>query len=372
MNFASLAARVAPLTNLVRATFFQRPKLFLQGSAATTEVPGPGKRVAWVVSRALLKQETFTVPANLSVAQRRASLALMIRRWAPFQAAGHATFWSANRACVYSWDDAKVAAAIAAAGLTRGKCTIVPETFLRAPAADGVRLAACIDGFEGQVWSGGVPLATRWWAQPPGAADWAAFVRIARLGPLRADLGRPPPVEVAFLETPWAMRRNLLDDAWSLLDTPQYRAAAAALALAVPVFLGAKWAAVATASRDLQVELNRLLTASEPVRAQRDATLANLDMVDRLAGLEPFPTQFEALAQAFALMNGRGVKIIDWTYDTGVVEMSIQGEADVEATRFIELFEQDPLFVDVSARTLPQPRTLRLKFNVIKPTGQSA
>lgn len=328
--------------------------------------------MAWVVSRALLKQETFTLPANLSVAQRRASLALMIRRWAPFHAAGHATFWSGHRACVYAWDEAKVGAAIAAAGLDRGKCMIVPETFLRTPAGDGVRLVPCIDGFEGQVWSGGLLLATRWWAQPPTAAEWSAFIRVARREPLRADLGRPTPSDAPFQDAPWAMRRDLLEDARSLLDTPHYRAAAAALALAVPVFLGAKWAGVAAASAELQLELNRLLTASEPVRAQRDATLANLDRVDRLIALEPFPAQFDALAQAFALLDGLGVKIIDWTYDTGVIEMSIQGEADLDATRFIELFERDPLFTEVSARTLPQPRTLRLKFNIIKPQGETA
>ncbi|MDX2225454.1 MAG: hypothetical protein SFV21_22060 [Rhodospirillaceae bacterium] len=340
--------------------------------ASTTEVAGPGTRIIWVVSRALLKHETFTVPANLSVAQRRATLTLMIRRWAPFQAAGHAVSWAGPQACVYAWDEDKVAAAIAAAGLDRAKCTIVPETFLRAPAADGVRLVACIDGVEGQVWSNAMLLATRWWARPPSAAEWSGFIRVARLGPVRADLGRPDVSNVAFMDAPWALRRDLLADALTLLDTPQYRAAAVALALAVPVFLGAKLTAMASTTADLQVEVNRLLAASEPVRAQRDATLANLDAADRMLALEPFPSQFDALAQAFALLNGQNVKIIDWTYDTGVIEMSIEGDGDLEATRFIELFEQDPLFAEVSARTLAQSRSLRLKFNLSQPAGGRA
>jgi hypothetical protein len=323
-------------------------------------------RTVVVLGRSLSKHETFAFPAALSAAQRKKALALAIRRWAPYQAAASSVYWTGDTAVVYAWDDARVTAVITEAGFDPTRVKVVPETFHRAPGVDGLRLATAIDGFEGQAWRGGAPTATRWWPRQPSEAEWLAFCRSAR-GGAAAPATCPAAEQVPFSETAWTRSFDIADEAWTLLDEPRHRVAFAAAAASIPLYLGAQWLSLSLAGAELKAEIDRLYRDSEPVRVERDATLANLDAIDLLLGLERPPPQFMVLHRTFQLLNGFDVKIIDWTFDTGALELSLESATDIEATRFIEAFERDDLFANVSARTLNQPRVLRLKMDVSDP-----
>lgn len=364
MNLNFLEVASAKAINRLRARFSQAPKLYLQSQQGSRELSGSSKRVLWVMSRALLKHETFLVPDGLSQSQRRSALELQVRRWAPFPRTRHAAYWSGNLACVYAWDEEKVIPAIENEALRQSDCKVMPETFLRAAAGDGVRLVNAIDGVEGQVWRESVPVATRWWPAAPSQQEWASFLRAARMPPGAVGYARPEPVDVPFLEQPWSVNASLADEALDVLDSPRNRAAAAALALAVPVFLGTQLMAVGRSTAALEAELGTISAASEPIRKQRDAALSDLDAIDQLLGFERFPPHFAVLHRVFESLAGQEIKIADWTYDTGALEFSLEAREPMDATRYIELFERDDLFENVSSRTLPQPNTLRLKMDV--------
>lgn len=316
------------------------------------------------MSRALVKHETFSVPEGLSQAQRRSALDLQVRRWAPFPRTRHATYWSGNLACVYAWDDEKVSHAIEAQGLRVADCKVMPETFLRAAAGDGARLVNAIDGVEGQVWRENVPTATRWWPAEPSQHEWASFLRAARIAPGEAGYAKPSPIDVPFLEKPWSVRASLADEALDAFDSPRNRAAVAALALALPVFLAAQLVAVSRSTASLESDLATISVASEPIRKQRDAALSDLDAIDQLLSFEQFPAQFTVLLRVFETLQGLDINIADWTYDTGALEFSLQAHEPLDAPRYIELFERDEIFENVSSRTLPQANALRLRMNV--------
>jgi hypothetical protein len=318
----------------------------------------------------LLKHETFSVPEGLSQSQRRSALELQVRRWAPFPRTRHAAYWSGNFACVYAWDDEKVASAIESQGLRPNQCKVMPETFLRAAAGDGTRLVNAVDGLEGQVWRESVPIATRWWPAAPSQHEWVSFLRAARIAPGEAAHVRPDPIDLPFLEKPWSVRTSIADEAIDALDSPRNRAAVVALALAFPVFLGAQLMSVNSSTAALESELATISTASEPIRKQRDAALSDLDAIDQLLGFEPFPPQFTVLLRVFENLTGLDINIGDWTYDTGALEFSLQAHEPLDAPRYIEMFERDGLFENVSSRTLPQANTLRLRMNVTPATRQ--
>lgn len=298
--------------------------------------------------------------------QLRRALSLAIQRWSPFKTVESAAVWSGRHASVYAWDSSKVGELVAASGRNSARCVLIPEPFHRSAGSEGPRLVVCIDGFEGQVWKGGFLQASRWWPAQPSKSDWLAFLRTAREAPTPAQLDQAP-VELALLETPWSTGHATLDDLWDDIDTPRFRWIATTAAGAVPIFLLAQWVALSLAGSDLDAERAKLMIASEPVRVEREAVLANLDAIDQMIALDRRPTQFEILHRVGVILTGAPVTIIDWTFDIEALEISLEAQSDIEATRYIELFESDPLFDNVSSRTLPQPRTLRFKMNITAP-----
>ena len=357
-------SRVQALLTRFRQTYFRRPNLLLLGTGSARLLPGQGRRVHVVLSRALTKHAVFTVPVGIPASKLKNSLGMMVQRWTPFATSGEASAWTGRQASVYVWDRARVAAAVSAAGHNPAICKFIPEAFHRGRGTDGVRLAGAIDGYEGQIWRDGFLTATRWWAETPSASEWKTFVRAASGTGSAAAGARPEPQDLPWMEMPWAGGADSLDAAWDILGNPRYRPAVAAAVAALPVFLAAQWMSLSLAGASLQSESSRLFAASEPVRAQRDAVIENLDAMDQLLALERLPHQFIVMSRAFQAMNGLKVRISDWTYDLGALEISLEGDEILDATKFIEAFERDDLLSNVSARTLPQPFTLRLKMDV--------
>jgi hypothetical protein len=304
------------------------------------------------------------VPKDLPASKRRSALELQVRRWAPFKTPRWAELWSDNRASVYAWDQERVIAAIEEQGVDPKDCKIVPETFLRAPADSGFRLVELEEGYEGQIWESGFLALTRWWPTLPPASEFVLLSRIARIQPQPGASFNMRPVDAPFLESSWALKTPVLDEVWGMFDVPKYRATAAVVVAALPVFLLANWVVVSIDARRLNADRAAMLKESAVVRNQRQSTLANLDEIDDLLALEPFPPEADLMMRAAALVHAQHGQILDWTFDNGSLDFSMRSDKDPDVTKLIEVFEQDDLFERVSAKTLPQERTLRLTMKV--------
>ncbi|MCB2106158.1 MAG: hypothetical protein KDE14_00600 [Rhodobacteraceae bacterium] len=298
----------------------------------------------------------------------------MVSRWVPFENVQTAVRWNGSQASVYAWDNGEnslINRAIANAGLNRSSVKVLPEALVRAPLQSGVRLVAAIDGYEGQVWNDGVILASRWWKNKPKREEWISFVRTANLGPISSELANVEPADIPIDTNSRGLQANYAEDLMLAAAAPQHRLALGALAIALPLFLGMKWVALSATEITFQGRLDEIYASSESVRAQRDEANRNIDQINAILSLDPFPSQFQIMARTFELLRGFNVRIVDWTYDRGALEVSLegQGQSDLDATRFIEIFERDSLFEKVSARTLPQARTLRMQLNVTPLSG---
>jgi hypothetical protein len=316
-----------------------------------------------VVSRQLTRHHVFNLPEALPEAQRRAALDLQVRKSFPFKQPGFAVQWQGQAASVYAWDSETLRAAQDEAGVPHGT-QVVPETFMRPRHDNGARLAAMLDGVEGQIWADGFLRATRWWPEPPAADDWRKFLRASGL---QATDSEPVPAELAFTERPWTEGAFSLDD-WSwLMKSPRALAAAATAALCPFVLIGAQITAVSITEARIQGEIQSLSAANQDVRKDRAAAYANLDAVEDILDLDPYPAQAEVLSTAIThLANAGAPKILSWNFDRGNLEVILRGAQDLDPTAYITLFERDTGFEGVSGTFVGQERDLQLRMTLSK------
>ena len=265
---------------------------------------------------------------------------------------------------MYAWDNDQVAADITAAGYSPRRCDVWPETFLREPLADGFRLAAVNDGFEGQMWRNGFLTTSRWWESIPAPRDWLMFLRSAGIDLHGTPPEHPNPTEPQFLPTPWTLDSSHANDIWSLLQTERAVAVAAAV-VAVPfLYLLGQALVISVATARANTTMAEMAETNQTVRIERSAALSDLDVIEAYLSLKPFPPQIEVLAHASTILGGRNLTISEWLYDNGNLDLTLESVAPLDSTFYIEAFEKDDLFSGVNGSSGVQQKTLRLNMQV--------
>lgn len=272
--------------------------------------------------------------------------------------------WVGHRACVYAWDGDAVQAAMTGAGQEASRCTIWPETFFRPPLTEGVRLAQMLDGVEGQVWKNGLLVATRWWAAAPLPRDWAIFLRAAGVDLTQTALDVPAPADSEILPQPWTIVVPPVTDLWSLLQNERAAAIAAAV-VAVPfLYYAAQAITLMGATMRVEASIADMTAANQTIRTDRAAAFTNLETIESYLALENYPSQFVTMNVVSNLLRESKVSVGEWNFDSGNLQLLIQADRPLEAPFFIEMFEKDPLFSNVSGTMGNQQRELRLSMQI--------
>jgi len=169
--------RRATASNRTRMNFpYQR--FFLQHRDGIERPSAWRGRRYWVVARSLCAFRVFRLP-DAERSSLRDFAALKVREWAPYEEVGFHLHLTRDAARVWVWDGARVRDGMLAMGIKPGRFAVLPETAVQERAADGVHLFACLEGFEGQMWSEGELKAGRWWAEMPNPEQWLEFQRAA-------------------------------------------------------------------------------------------------------------------------------------------------------------------------------------------------
>jgi hypothetical protein len=247
--------------------------------------------------------------AGLPSAERFAALRLQVEAWRPFDELAARLAVSGEEGLAIAWDAAAVRAHLVAAGLSPERCQVVPEVLLQAPGADGLRLLQGADGFEAQCWRDGWLRASRWWAQALTVQDWQEFVHASG-----GDVATPmPPAEVAALvTTPWA-RHLPLDASADGADGTERRlvfAGGLALAFAGGLLAHQFWD-VRQEGQALAAQIADVKQTTGPVLQARDATMAALDEVDKLAAWYAVPLPVDVVGQLHDTLARSGVQVKD-------------------------------------------------------------
>jgi len=151
---------------------------YSQRLAATVPAPNRVGAAQWVLSRPLYRFRRFDLK-HISKAQRTQALRLQIRQWSPYAGPGQYVVWGQDHALVWAWDADRLEADLAAQELKPKSTRVIPESLLHPPLLSGLRLVACLDGVEGQLWQEQRPVHSRWWPETPSATEWLNFQRDA-------------------------------------------------------------------------------------------------------------------------------------------------------------------------------------------------
>jgi hypothetical protein len=167
-----------------------------------------------------------------------------------------------------------------------------------------------------------------------------------------------------LLPQPWTMVAAPVTDLWSLIQNERAAAAAAAVIAAPFLYYLAQSAIIVGGTMHMEGRISDLTAANQSIRADRSAAFTNLDSIESYLSLERLPSQFEIMNVAVNLLRDSSVSIAEWSFDAGNLDILVQADRPLEAPFFIEMFEKDDHFSNVSATVGNQQRELRLSMQI--------
>jgi len=181
-----------------------------------------------------------------------------------------------DSAAVWTWDNAAVANALQGAERDIDEQVVrVPEPLMLTPEiADGLKLTACLSGFEGQSWRNGELVGSRWWREKPTDHEWLMFAESVGLS---TNAERAPDyITRTPLARPWKLNEYRPQNA-NVIDrrtTFWIGAAVTAVVLGGLTYVGG----VELTHMQLAGRVARLETETAPVReAHRRVMSANAE-----------------------------------------------------------------------------------------------
>lgn len=283
----------------------------------------------WVLSRALYRCRYLPL-AHVAAGDRRAVLRNLLLAWAPFDRAEFRVVWQGEAVLALAWDRELVAGLLATAGCA-SPSVLWPETLMHeVMAADGVRLVRCLEGVEAQAWQGRHLHASRWWADPPTAAEAEIWLR--SLGTdvsERASL--PAAQELAWLRRPWAELQGL--DGLMSTTSRLERVAVGATMAGLTALTGAQAHQVFAAYQErqaLQSDHERIQIEAAPVAAARERAEALAREADALAAQLTGVLPLEVLQHLDDVLPPAGVTLKELELSGNQLRLALELGADLQ------------------------------------------
>ena len=349
------------LRERLRALFSPTRRL-LTADAAVVSEGGVLGGVEWVVPRARCQYHRADF-SNLPPPRRAAAAVLAARHRETGPEARSRIAWTGAIAHLWIWNG------VGAEGDARAAdFAWVPESLLRPPCPEGVRLLRQLEGFEGQLWSGGVLRASRWWAQSPSPDAWTRFLRGCGLP---AVLAPPVPEDAGWADRAWGSQGWRLPASPARLERTAWRGVLAGLLLLAgwQLAAAATWA-VARTRLDGTLASHRaqaapLLEAREHAAQAR----ASLDAYRQLAA--EGMSDYVLMADVAAGLPEDG-QLSAWQRDRERLQVQVRS-AETDPRRYVAAYQDSATLADASA-TPARDGTMQLDFLVVQDTvaGEAA
>jgi hypothetical protein len=309
---------------------------------------------AVLLSRALYRTRVIDL-SGVRTRDRQAAVSLQLSAWSPMDAATYLVALVGSRALAFAWDGPRVAGLLEARprGKARGPL-LCPEGLMRPPLTEGVRLHACLDGFEAQAWRDGLPEESHWWPQMPDDVQWQAFLRgrVASRAvdvPLR-DTGTP------WRSRPW-VRAVPVDDLHRQGGAGErmlWAGLAASLALAAG-WRAHEWHAAA-ALRDAAVaERDRARGEAGPALAQRERVLRDALRLEKVSQVLDGPPPLELLSRVSQALPPSGVLLRELRLEGQALRLSLAIGPEVPRSAVVQSLQASSFFGSVRELRDPGP-----------------
>ncbi len=299
-----------------------------------------------LVSRALYRTRIFDL-SGLPARDRQDALALQLTAWAPFDEAEYLVGLVGRHALAFACDTARVDGLLEGAGRPRGSERVLwPEDLLRPPLQDGIRLHACLEGFEAQAWQGGLPRESHWWPAFPDAEQWQAFLH----GRVASSVAN---AALRDAETPWRVRPwlrvvplhalNRQGGAWERL---MWSGLAAAFAVAAG-WRSHEWHQTRLVHEAASAELSALRADSAKGLAQREQVLRDQTRVEKLTQALQGVAFFEMLSRLSQALPKTGVQLREFRLEGAALRLSLAIAPEVPRSTVVQSLQSTGFFVDV-------------------------
>jgi len=355
-----------PLQNLtaILARLSAPPRLYLQKTNGVQEPTGRRGRRYWVISRGLCRFFKVPLLPDAAASRQLDALALQVKRLSPFAETGSHHHFGAEFVSLWVWDQQAVRHAAEAVGVDVARLSVLPETALLPPAAEGVRLVGTIEGVEAQSWRGGGLSASRWWSSLPDARAWTLFQRGASIIPEHISPALPRVMRFDWLDRPWTHGRGASSFDIGQVDLRLVAALLAAMMLIAYGYLGAEWLRLARAMSSVSAETVAASSASKPVRRARAAALENEAAIRALQDLERYPGQLALFARVTEILPKNETHLTEWTWEHGQLEMTVAADHPLDALYFVQSLQKIDGFKNVAAERAGGDNSLRIRLSV--------
>ena len=336
---------------------------FVQSTEKTQAPANQFGGVQWVLARPLYRFHVIDL-AQVPAKNRAQALKLELAQWTPFAQPDYYVGWHGQRALVWAWDATKLQTAMAAMGLKRTKVQVLPETVLRPLVHNGLNLARCLEGFEGQWWRAGQLCHSRWWPQSPTTDEWLMFQRDAGLAPAAQQAQPSVPRVVSLAFTPWLKAASGADSSALQIERLAYAVGAIVL-LAPTLWFGMAWYQIQAQVQQLTAEKLQLQSQATPIAQARSLALDHQARVIALRSLAPNPEQLRLMAKVTQVLPQDKSFLKDWDFQGRQLKFTVSSVAEVSATNIIGLLQQAGPFRDVKALPGRDPKNVTFQMDVM-------
>ena len=301
-------------------------------------VPGP-KKGQLVVGRDMCAFSHIPQRNNADKSARRREAELEALRIAMSQDAGFFIVLWRDSASVWTWDEAAVRAELQRA--ERDDLIAAPrapEPLMQAPdiSSDGLRLAASLHGFDGQLWRDGEICGSRWWRERPSVGDWLVFAE--SVGGVVLSTEPPPPMTPAPLARPWRQNDWRPQNAELIDKRAGFWISAGVVAA---VFSGAAFVAgVEWTHNRLQSKVTQLEQEVAPVReAHQRVMLANAEL-KRISAPIKGVEAIAVISAVAVVLNTAGIKANGVEFRDNKILISLPRTYAAGSDRLLRLLEE--------------------------------
>ncbi|MBN8798209.1 MAG: hypothetical protein J0H45_02450, partial [Stenotrophomonas nitritireducens] len=310
------------------------------------EMPRKGDRHSlfdrrqWVVPRASCqyRQQDFS---NLPARQRPAAAKLVARQHAPAPGLPVHIVWCGSVAHFWTWVPGDEQEALSGVGNWLPESVLLPP-----PPSDGARLLQTLRGYEGQLWQGGVLVASQWWQGPPALDVWQRFLRGASTAAVPAEV--PVAEQRPWSDKPWGKAQRSIAD-----GAARERMAWTALLLLGVAAVGWQLAALqrwSNAQHEISAQLDMARAQAAPVLAARDRAEAARTQVQQLLELGQGVNDYVLMADIAAALP-EGSQFMAWRREPGKVRLNVRS-AETDPRTFVNAFSALPQLATVTATPL--------------------
>lgn len=322
--------------------------------------------VQWIVSRQLCYYHLFDLkgfPQN----RWNEVFTHWLEQWSPLSDYDSYIVWRGQVVQVWIWQKSIVESEQQILGIKTAAS--IPESLLYVPlipseAQIEMRLLACCEGVEGQLWQAGVLIGSRWWQQPPPLKTWNRFLREHGQSSV-TEL--PPLVTHVFLTKPWAKAKRLHANLGQFFEWGAVAAVIACVALAAW-----QWLSIVK----LQDKIEQLLTQqtelqnqATPLVTYRNAALADKRIIEKIISFNALPQQLTLFATVAEKLPQQA-KLVEWQYQSGRLRFTVEAPF-IDPRFYVNTYQAIPMFKEVSSEMGRSTNQIILTMQVITVSGIS-